>query len=521
MSKFNASLIPQDKILISDRFAQPDSKDVGRLARTGAKWAFIMLVLRQGVTMLTTMVVSRYVSPVDTGTVAMVSTFISFIVLFDTGLTWATVQAKDLVKEQLDNLFWVGVVLGSSLWLVCIISGPLLAWFYNNSNLILISSIIGLAPFFNSLTTQPSALLKRQLKQKVNNSIETAAIIISSLLSVVLALYAYGYWAIVTQLVSVQVLRFVFLMIFSGYRPGKFAFDDRIKPLLKLGSCLAASNYVCYLQLYLSSILMGRVFGAASLGNYSKAVGLKSLPTMYATMVVTDVMVASLAALQMNKEKMGEAYRKALALTAFIGCPISALLLPMAPEAVRLLYGSQWDMAVPMLQWLALPAIMLPISTSTIWLFLAAGKGRDQLRMNILLSISIVVAYLFALLFVKTPVQFVGVEAFLFTVPFPAANILYSHRAVDLKVLDTVKILLPVLICSMFAAGTALFMDLFLHSNTIHWFYSLCFKGVVGIFVYFILSIKFVRPLPVDFLEKNVSKLLIGSKMFTGDIDKI
>lgn len=487
-------------------YAQPEGHEVGRLARIAAKWAVVLLIVRQAITIITTMIVSRYVSPSDTGTVAMVTTFVSFIVLFDTGLTWATVQTKELSKEQLDSLFWIGILLGSILWLISLAAGPVLAQFYHNENLKSVCAVMGLSPFLNSISTQPAAFLKRQLRQKASNTIDTAAIFFSSLLGIWMALSHAGYWAIVAQLVSMQGVRVILLLLFSGFRPGRPSCVKKTLPLLKFGGYLAVSNYICYFQLYLGSILIGWAFGSAALGNYMKAFGLKTMPTMYATMVVTDVMVASLAALQTDRERMGAAYRKALMLTAFVGCPAGALLLPMAPEAVRFLYGPQWDLAVPLLKWLALPAILLPISTTTIWLFLAAGKGREQLRMNIWLSVVTVIVFLTALKFSNMPQDFVAVEALLFALPFPIINMISSHRAVGIKLRDTFNVIVPILGCSLFMATFVSFLGVVLPKTGMTWGLMLVLKFVVGIIIYCVLALKYVNPFPVPAVNRWLSR---------------
>lgn len=446
------------------------------------------------------MIVSRYVTPADTGTVAMVTTFVSFIVLFDTGLTWATVQTKNLAEEQLNSLFWIGVLLGLFLWLACIVAGPFLALFYHNENLKLLCPILGLSPFLNSLATQPAALLRRQLLQKTLNSIDTVSIVCSSLIGITMAISHTGYWAIVAQLVMLNLIKVILLLFFSKFKPGKPRYSKDALPLLKFGGWLAMSNYVCYFQLYLGSILMGYAFGDVVLGNYMKAFGLKTLPTMYATMVVTDVMVASLAALQMDKERMGAAYRKALVLTAFIGCPAGALLFPLAPEAVRFLYGSQWELAIPLLKWLSLPAVMLPVSTTTIWLFLAAGKGREQLRMNLWLSSVTVVAYLAALKFLKTPQEFIAIEAFLFALPFPIVNLIASHKAVGISLRATIIAILPIICCSLAASYSVVIFDkLFIKADMV-WEMAFIIKSFFGIIIYIILSFIFNKHFMINIL---------------------
>ncbi|MBH1971471.1 lipopolysaccharide biosynthesis protein [Moraxellaceae bacterium AER2_44_116] len=486
------------KGLPSHQIDQPHANDIGKLARGAARWVFALLIAKQIMTILTTMIVSRYVSPEDTGTVGMVLTLVSFIVLFDTGLTWATVQPKNITIEQIDSMFWFGVVLGVLLWLVCVITGPLLASFYHNPKLIMVSVIVGLSPLFNSMTTQLSALLKRTMQQKKNNVIDTVAVLISSTVGVLMAVTHMGYWAIVIQVVVMQFCRFVLLFYFSEYRPKSPRFSPSAFVLIKSGAYLAVSNFICYFQLYLGTILIGHLFGSAALGFYLKAAGLKALPTTYAAMVVTDVMVASLAAFHENHERVGEGYRKALKLIAFVGCPAGAMLYPMASEAVMIFYGKQWDAAVPLLKVMAISALILPITTTTIWLFLAAGKAKAQLYMNIGLTLITLGLYYVAFNFAHTLDGFVMYEVILFTAILPIVNLIVSHRVVGISLVATLQVVLPILFCSILTAVFVEFFGMFMQGYSQNWLAIFFMKGVFGLVFYICASFLIVKPFPFN-----------------------
>lgn len=492
--------------IVSDGLiGQPDPDDVGRLARGAAVWVLVLLIARQLITLGTTMIVSRLVSPADVGLVGMVSTFVAFAVLFDTGLTWATVQAHDLTKEQVDSLFWLGVLLGVGLWGICVAAGPVLASFYREPRLATISAIMGLSVFFNSLTTQPSALLKRAMRQKTNNALDTVAIVCSCIIGISTAANRWGYWAIISQLVSMQAFRFLLLSFFSGYRLVWPRMSRRAGSLVRTGGLLAISNYVCFLQLYVGSIVIGRLFGPESLGFYLKATALKALPTMYAAMVVTDVMVSSLSVFQGDRERMGAAYRKALRLIAFVGCPVGAMLFPLSRELVQLLYGPQWDKAVPLLQWLALPAMMLPITTTTIWLFLAAGKAREQLTMNLCLSLATLVVYAIAALRISSVNGFVVLEVVLFASLFSSVNMVVSHRVTHLRIQHTLRVIFPIILFSTISSAVVYLLT---RPFDLSWSLaeSLIVKGMLGMVMYLSLSIALNRPFPVAGIEKVLSR---------------
>lgn len=494
MSKLTTKSADQSAVK-NPSFLAPAHDQVGLLARAAAKWVVILSVLRQLLTIGTTMVVSRYVSPADFGIAGMVLSFVAFLVLFDTGLSWATVKSPSLEREKVDSLFAFGVLLGLALWIAASLAGPWLAVFYTQPELGTISIVMGAAVFLNSLTTQPAALLKRQLRQKTTNIIDTVALLVSSLVAIVIAVTQGGYWAVIGQAVALQMVRSVLLIVYSGYRPSWPTRFENALPELKTGMGLALSNYICYFQLYLGGILVGRYFGGAVLGNFQKAYSVKSMPTAYATMVVTDLMVSSLAALSDDRERMGAAYHKALRLIAFVGCPAGAMLYAVAPEVIRILYGSQWGAAVPLLEWYSLAAATLPISTTTIWLFLAGGHVRLQLRINIILSALAIATLILTVQVFGTVESVVAAESILIAGPYLLINLLFSHRATGIDIFKTLKILVPIMfggfLCTMMAilvGEVCKFLD---------WRMVFLLKVAAGILSYLLFSLAFIRPLPL------------------------
>lgn len=487
------------------KYGPPSSNDVPKLAKRAAGWAIFLTVVRQVLTIGTTMVVSRHVTPAEFGVAAMALAFLAFLVLFDTALTWATVQAPVYDKEKFDALFFIGLIFGISLFGMAVVAGPLLATFYDAPALIWLSASVGAAAFFNSLATQPAALLRRRLQQKKLNAIDTAALFVSCTLGIALALKGAGVWAVVGQTVCMHAVRSIAVLALSEAIPSwpqKFAIAI---PELRKGIGFALSNYVCYFQLYLGGILAARCFGSFSMGNYQRAYGVKSMPTQYASMVVTDVMVSSLAALKNEPEKLALLYRKALIVTAIIGCPAGAFLFSGSGEVIRILYGPQWQEAAHLLQWFSLAAMALPISTSTIWLFLAAGKAREQLRMNVGLTGISLATLLTVAMYSNDVSTLVVAESILFAGPYLAINLICSHRAVGISLLPTVRSLFPIVVASVVAGACAYIFG---------WIWEVGFWQAIALKIaifsaIYVPSVLFaVRPFPFSFGERLLNKII-------------
>src|SRR5437667_11454689 len=82
------------------------------------------------------MVLARLLAPEEFGLVAMVTTVMGFLRIFqDAGLSTATVQRREITHGQVSNLFWVNVGVGGVITLLVAASAPGIAWFYHEPRL--------------------------------------------------------------------------------------------------------------------------------------------------------------------------------------------------------------------------------------------------------------------------------------------------------------------------------------------------------------------------------------------------
>src|SRR5260370_9244217 len=93
--------------------------------------------------MVSTMILARLLTPRDFGLVAMVTTVTSFLRVFkDAGLSIATVQRERITHAQVSNLFWINVGVSLLSTLITAASPPIIAHFYHNSHLLRITILL-------------------------------------------------------------------------------------------------------------------------------------------------------------------------------------------------------------------------------------------------------------------------------------------------------------------------------------------------------------------------------------------
>ena len=134
------------------------------------------------------MVLGRLLQPADYGLIGMVVVVTGFVSMFkDLGLSAATVQREDITSEQVSTLFWVNVALSVAVGLVTVALAPVVAWFYGEPKLMLITMVYAFGFLFGGLTVQHEALLHRQMRFAAQAACEIAALLVTITVTIVLA----------------------------------------------------------------------------------------------------------------------------------------------------------------------------------------------------------------------------------------------------------------------------------------------------------------------------------------------
>ena len=228
---------------------------------------------------ISTVVLARLLNPSDFGLIAMVATITGIAALFnDCGLSTATIQKIVVNHEQVSTLFWVNVLLGGFIAIVLIAISPVVAWFYGDPRLTLITIFFSAIFLVSGLTVQHQALLRRQMRFTGLLYIQIISIVVGTSTAVLLAKFGAGYWALVLLQATSTLTIAIGVWLLSGWIPTLTFRIASVKSMLSFGGNITAFNIINYFARNIDNILIGKVWGSASLGLYSKAYGLLMLP---------------------------------------------------------------------------------------------------------------------------------------------------------------------------------------------------------------------------------------------------
>jgi O-antigen/teichoic acid export membrane protein len=346
------------------------------------------------------MVLARLLAPEEFGLVAMVTTVMGFLRIFqDAGLSTATVQRREITHGQVSNLFWVNVGVGGVITLLVAVSAPGIAWFYHEPRLEGITLVLSITFLLASSTVQHVALLNRQMRFGAIAVIDTVSMLAGYLAGTGIALLGYGYWALVGANVIQLAIRFVLAWLVSGWRPQLPSRNTQTGHLLTFGANLTAGTLMLSIARGADNLLIGRFFGAAAVGLYSRASILLIRPLQQFMQPINTVVIPALSRVQTEHDRYRRAFLQVFEAIALLSFLFTGLLLALAHPLTLVVLGPKWEAAAVIFANFTIAALTYPPTSASTWLFASQGRGKDWVLASSIVSIVTLCSFLVGLPF--------------------------------------------------------------------------------------------------------------------------
>lgn len=369
----------------------------------GVFWSAVTRYSGIVISLVVSMVLARLLSPEEYGVVAIATVLITFLSMFCTlGIGPAVIQRDDLTDSDLNSIFTFSISIGFLLTILFFLCSWPIASFYDNPQLIPICQILSIQLFFSAANMVPNALMSKDKRFKEIARRTLTLQIISGSISVAMAFYGAGIYALLFSPVVTSIG--IFLWNRNYY---KLFIDwhynlEPIKRIFAFSSYQFLFNFFNYFARNLDKLIIGKALGPAPLGIYEKAYRLMQLPLENVTFVITPVLQPVLRDFQNDKVSLTEKYNQLIRFVATLSFPIGAIAFGMSSEAIHFFYGGRWDAAIPVLQILALSIPLQVLLSLTGSIFMVCNDTKRLFYVGICTTAITVFAFIIAAVFFKT-----------------------------------------------------------------------------------------------------------------------
>ena len=354
-------------------------------ATSGIIWNAMEKFSGQFIQLAVGIILARILVPADFGLIGMLSIFIAISGAFvGSGLGSGLIQKKNRTDVDYTTVFIFNVAISLLVYVILFFSAPLIADYYDEPRLTLLTRVLSLNIFINSFAIIQRTRLTVSMDFKSMAKVNVSAIIISGSFAVILALLDYGVWALVgQQLLNAVVAVTILWVINKGIPPIRFSMQS-FRRLFGFGSKLLISRIYAQSLQNVYNITMGKYYSAGDLGYFTRAKTFSGMSSGLIAQVLQKVTYPLLSSIQDDKQRLVAVYSRMIKMAAFIVLPAMSLLALLADPLIRLLLGEKWLGAIVLLQWLAIARITYPISVINMNILNAVGRSDLFLKVDLI-----------------------------------------------------------------------------------------------------------------------------------------
>jgi O-antigen/teichoic acid export membrane protein len=348
--------------------------------------------------MVSLMVLARLLGPKDFGLVGMVTAFTGVLTLFrDFGLSTATVQRTRVTDEQISTLFWINLLVGVLLALLSVVLAPVIASFYHEPRLIGVTVVLAAGFLFNAAGVQHSALLQRQMRFTAMAVINTAGLIVGSVVAIAGAMASYGYWALAAMTVISPLISTIGFWLAAAWVPGMPKRRAGIRSMMHFGGTITLNGLVAYIAYNFEKVLLGRIWGADAIGLYGRAYQLVNIPTDNLNSAVGEVAFSALSRVKEDANRFRNYFIKGYSLVLALTLPLTVVCTLFASDVILVILGPKWTEAVPIFRLLAPTILIFALINPLGWLLYSLGLVGRSLKIALVFAPLIIGGYIIGL----------------------------------------------------------------------------------------------------------------------------
>jgi PST family polysaccharide transporter len=336
---------------------------------------------RQGSQFIIGILLARTLAPADYGLIGMALFVVGFLqTLGQFGGAEALIQNRDATSEDWSSVFWFGVALSFIVMATAWTSAPVAAIYFREEVVTPVVRWTAWSVVLRALGATQVAWLSKHLRFRLVALAEWCSLLLAGLIGVLMAWSGWGVWSLVAYTLVGPAATSVLLFLWCPWRPSlRFRFAS-LRSVARFGVSVQGQGAVNYISRRLDDALIGRYVGPAGLGQYARAYQLMLYPVQNISGVVGRIMFPALAEIGADLPRFRSAYLRAVAGIALIAFPAMLGLLVTAQEVVVVIYGSQWEPAVPILRVLCVVGLMQSVATTVGWIYMARGAAGLMLK---------------------------------------------------------------------------------------------------------------------------------------------
>ena len=463
------------------------SDSLNTKVRTATKWSTFTEIAAKLVTPITSMILTRLLTPEAFGVVTTLTMIITFAEIFtDAGFQKYLVQHEFTDSQDRDEstnvAFWSNLIMSFLIWgIIAIFAEPLAALVGNPGlgNVLIVACISIPIAAFSSIQM---ANYKRDLDFKTLFKVRIISTFIPLCVTVPLAFWLRSYWALIVGTITVHVVNAVLLTVYSKWKPRFFYSFAKLKEMFSFTVWSMIEAISIWLTHYVDVFIVGTMLSQYYLGLYKTSSSMVGQIMGLVTAITTPILFSALSRLQNDEKEFQRLFFRFQKCVGLLVIPLGVGIFIFKGLVTELVLGNQWTEAAGFVGlWGLTSAITIVLSHYSSEVYRAKGKPKLSVLAQVL---HIVVLWPTVLISVKYGFETLYVSRSLVRLQLLLVNLCIMGWVVKMPVGKMLSNILP----SCFAASCMFFVLLLPRTESV-WI-NIVYAGIAAL-IYFIVIMLF------------------------------
>lgn len=329
-------------------------------------------------------IISRLLTPAEIGVFSVAAGVLALVhMLRDFGVTEYLIQETTLDETMIRTVFTVNLIIAWVLAGIILLASGGIGRFFADTGVTQVLRVMSIVFFLLPFGTTTVAMLVRELEFGKLAKIRISESVIRSCTAVVLAYLGFSYMSMAwSSVVGISVLIVGCTIWGWQYRTKGFSLA-RWKRVLHFGSNRTVADIARQLGDQSANLVIGRMLGMADTGIYSRGYGVVNIYHTNFIGAIGSVAFPAFAREDREHDAAPELFLKSLVYTTGVSWPFFAAGILLAYPIINILFGNQWDAAVPLMQWLCGAALIGTLMYQCNGFLVALGRVGTVTRVEI------------------------------------------------------------------------------------------------------------------------------------------
>jgi O-antigen/teichoic acid export membrane protein len=348
-------------------------EQVKRKMAKGAAWMISFKLLQRFLSLISVMVLARLLVPEDFGLVALATAFIAALELFTAfNFDVVLIQRQDSTRVHYDTVWTIQVIFGFVLCGVLLSLARPVAAFYEDPRLFNILAMLSVGTLIKGFENVGVVDFRKNLQFDKEFLFMFLPRLAGFCTTIPAAFWFRSYWALIAGILVMNAASTIGSFVLSKYRPrvSLLAF----KELFDFSKWLLINNVLQFSRHRASDFIIGKVGGPNSLGTFTVAYEVASIPTTELVAPINRAVLPGYAKMAHSLAEIRQGYLDVIGLIALFAIPAAVGIAGTSELFVLVLLGEKWAAAAPLIAILALAGALGAMETNVTTVYLALGK---------------------------------------------------------------------------------------------------------------------------------------------------